>query len=509
MKTTIIIVMTFLCASIRAQISEGGMPYSFSMTQLKSQKSLPEKKLARFDEEKLKEEDARNPTPIRYSIFEEVNVDLKSGTSSPVNEPQGTIWRYVFSSERGYSVQIIFKIFKIPPGAKLFLYNDDYSVIFGAFTSENGETDNSFTVADFPDKKVIVEYFEPIDAQFSGELVVGSVGQSYRNIEEKKAEENSYIDINCEEGKNWQNEKHAVCKITFKVGNSGYLCSGALINNTENDGTPYFLTANHCISDTSAAKTLVAYFNYEKKSCSGVLDNGKTLTGSRLLSTGTKSDYTLLKLNSTPPPSYMPFYAGWDISNYSEALNTSIHHPGGIEKKISVDYDKISTYDNTISWDEGQTTPPSSHWLIIFDKGTTSQGSSGGPLFSKQKRIIGQLHGGDNDQEFYGKLSYSWNNASPGYSPLRTFLDPKNTGTKILNGFYPFTNLPDAFFITSFSKVCINTPITLNDYSAFTPTSYIWTISPSSFSFVNGTNQNSVSPQVRFNSAGSYSVKLK
>ena len=31
-------------------------------------------------------------------------------------------------------------------------------------------------------------------------------------------------------------------------GGSGF-CSGALINNTANDGTPYFLTADHCYSN--------------------------------------------------------------------------------------------------------------------------------------------------------------------------------------------------------------------------------------------------------------------
>ena len=30
------------------------------------------------------------------------------------------------------------------------------------------------------------------------------------------------------------------------TGGSGF-CSGALVNNTSNDGTPYFLTANHCV----------------------------------------------------------------------------------------------------------------------------------------------------------------------------------------------------------------------------------------------------------------------
>jgi PKD repeat protein len=205
----------------------------------------------------------------------------------------------------------------------------------------------------------------------------------------------------------------------------------------------------------------------------------------------------------------MPFYAGWDIGNYQDNYNASIHHPDGFEKKISIDYDKIVTYDFTISWDEGETTPPSSHWMVSFDAGITSEGSSGGPLFSKQKRIIGQLHGGSENEEFYGKLNYSWNNNNSGFPTLKTFLDPQNTGATFVNGYYPAANPPDAFFTSSYNNVCLSYPVTFFDHSAFSPSSYVWTISPSGFRYINNTNRNSANPQVEFTTAGTYTVKLR
>ncbi len=511
MKNIILVLSLFLCSEALAQLSEGGMPYSFSQTRLKTQVKLPEYHLKKLNADNLKQEDIENPSPFRYSIFEEVYIDIKSGVSTEINEPKGTIWRQVISSENAFSIQISFKTFNIPTGAKLFIYNNDYSVVYGAFTKQNAENDQTFIVADFPGKELIIEYFEPYEAEFNGIVKIGYIGQAYKNIlqfEEENAEQRSFIDVNCYEGKNWQNEKHAVCKISFRVGRSGYLCSGALINNTSNDGTPYFLTANHCIDDTTVAKTLVAFFNYEKKSCNGALNDSKTLSGSRLMTTGIKSDHTLLLLNSKPPVDFMPFYAGWDIGNYQDNENVSIHHPEGIEKKISIDNDKIATYEYSLSWNEGVSSPPLSHWLVSFDMGKTSEGSSGGPLFSKQKRIIGQLHGGSDDEEFYGKLNYSWTNNNSGFNQLKKYLDPTNTGKTVLDGYFSATNLPDAYFTSALSKVCLNSSVTIFENSAFNPTSREWTIAPSSFRYVNGTDKNSISPQVEFTSAGNYSILL-
>ena len=70
-------------------------------------------------------------------------------------------------------------------------------------------------------------------------------------------------------GDDWQDEKKSACRISIKAGNSYGWCSGALINNTANDCTPYVLTADHCAygqnSYASAAdhNQWVFYFNFE------------------------------------------------------------------------------------------------------------------------------------------------------------------------------------------------------------------------------------------------------
>ena len=87
-----------------------------------------------------------------------------------------------------------------------------------------------------------------------------------------------------------------------------YSCTGSLVNNVRQDETPYFLTANHCISTDDLAKTLVTYFNYENTECGGddaTMD--QSLSGAELVANNDDSDFSLLKLTEYPPNEYEPY----------------------------------------------------------------------------------------------------------------------------------------------------------------------------------------------------------
>ena len=205
------------------------------------------------------------PTPFRYAVFEDVNIDLKlEGRKDILPDTSGTIWRLKIESDSAYSIQLILSKFFIPIGAKLFVYNENLSQIAGAFTCNNMQRDSTFVIADIIGNKAVIEYFEPAGADFAGEVVIGSVGKAYKNIFGLTSE-SDYIGMNCPEGKDLQDVKHSVCKITFRSDSGSYLCTGALLNNARYDEIPYFLTASHCISTSAEASTIVAYFNYERR----------------------------------------------------------------------------------------------------------------------------------------------------------------------------------------------------------------------------------------------------
>jgi len=510
----IFLLLVFLLPSVGlySQISKGGVPPSHVQRSLRSQAIIPTLELQSMNVDKLLMEDKANEIPFRYGVVEDVQLDIKSGLQTPLDS--GCIWRYEIVSDNAKSIKLIFNQFIIPAGAELFVYNSDYSLIYGAFTFANMNADSSFAIVDFPGKKVIIEYYEPSDAEFNGKLIIDQISKAYRDLDYLMStqEDSAYVDVNCATGIEWQLEKHAVCKYTFVEGVYSYICSGALINNVNNDGTPYFLTANHCVSSSTVATTVTAYFNYETKGCGMEQKSYKTLSGVNLITTGENSDFTLLRFTSTPPATYQPYYAGWDLTNTASST-VGIHHPLGLVKKISIDKDPSITYNGLIKWDNGSLSPSNTHWVVYFDEGKTAGGSSGSPLFNQNKRIIGQLHGGGDNDSYYGKLNYSWVNsdsagsARTGYYELKNYLAEDST-INYLNGYTPSTNMPEAIFTTEFEYACVGIPLQMIDYSCFDVSSWKWQFTPSTVTYINGTTPTSQNPLVSFDEAGTYDIKL-
>jgi V8-like Glu-specific endopeptidase len=493
---------------VEAQMSEGGLPPSFQFRHLKGSAEIPAYHLRTLSRNTLLQEDVAHPVPFRYAVFEDVSINLRDqGVAASIADPEETTYRVRIVADSALSLQLLFSSFNLPPGARLYIYDPSYRQILGAFTRSNADADNRFVVSDLQGNEALVEYVEPAGAAFPGSVIISAIGKAYRDIFSLESG-TSYININCTEGRESQTDKHAVCKMTFKSGSYSYLCSGSLINNVRNNGTPYFLTASHCINDTAEAKTLVAYFNYENEGCSGTAYTPKTLSGASLVTTGASSDYTLLRLNTTPPSSYQPYYAGWDAENTVTGGVKGIHHPEGLTKKISIDYDSVESNAYPIPWEGSPESPVGSHWQVNYDLGITAGGSSGSPLFNSDHQVIGQLHGGDDIIDLYGKFSYSFTHPSGKYATLKSILDPDNSGTKTLSGYAPAGNAPDAFLGLSFPKVCLEAPVTLTDYSAFPPYNRTWRIYPSTYRFAEGFDATSANPVVEFLSAGVYSVSL-
>ena len=67
---------------------------------------------------------------------------------------------------------------------------------------------------------------------------------------------------------------------------------------------------------------------------------------------------------------------------------------------------------------------------------------------------------------------------------------------------------PVAAFTGSPLSTCPGNVVTFTDQTSNNPTSWAWTITPSTFSYVNGTSASSQNPEVTFSAAGNYSVTL-
>ncbi|MFH2096593.1 MAG: trypsin-like peptidase domain-containing protein, partial [Bacteroidota bacterium] len=381
--------------------------------------------------------------PYRFAKSFDISLDA-SNSGTWENLPNGDrLWRLKLSSPGAYSLNVIFNDYNLPEGAAMYIYNDDRSFILGALTSINNKPDGVLATSLVPGDRITIEYYEPSNAGFQGTFRIGRLSHDYRGVLDKDGSfgqsGSCNVDINCPEGSAWQSEKRAVCRILM---NGASLCSGALLNNTSGNGTPYFLTANHCTGEPY--NTWVFYFNYESPSCGGPDGStSQTISGSTLRATTSSSDpqnldFCLVEMSSNPPANYSAYFAGWNRGSSAASNATGIHHPSGDVKKISKDYDSPVTGN----YNSG-TFGDNAHWQILeWDLGTTEGGSSGSPLFDQDHRVIGDLTGGqaacgNSVNDYYAKLSLSWDYYSTSSKQLKYWLDPASSGVTTLNGYDP------------------------------------------------------------------------
>lgn len=493
---------------VNAQISQKGLPESFQID-LKDAAILPALQLDSVHVDKMLAMDKEFHIDNRYGVVQSCEVNLREKGHLTVIPGKGTIWRYRIASEEAYSLGLYFTNYHLPPKAKIFIYDPSHLHLRGAFTNFNNNERGQLPVADFPGKELIVEYFEPFDSEFDGEIIIGAVSQAYAPLKIAKTDR---IGINCPQGDMWQEQKHSVCLMTFHDWSFSYFCTGALINNIRQDQTPFFLTANHCIRIEYVANTVITYFNYENSACNNYdAPDDQTVAGATLKATSSYTDFSLLLLTENPPDEYNPYFSGWDITGNDPQWGVTIHHPNGLPKCIAIDSLPIKSYNEKVEWiTDGlrifSTTLPNTHWGIEFNQGNPESGSSGAPLFDQNKRIVGQLHGGDYFALLFGKLNLSWNYFPSPDKQLAYWLDPENT-TQILNGIWKIP--PKANFRAQLQQVCPNTPVLFFDESTQNPIGWNWKVKPSTYTFANGTDSTSQNPQIVFLEEGSYSVSLQ
>ncbi|MBW2258415.1 MAG: trypsin-like peptidase domain-containing protein, partial [Deltaproteobacteria bacterium] len=377
----------------------------------------------------------RKDVPWRFGALVEVDLGLDDAGEWEQLVDGSWLWRLAVESTGALTLNLIFSEYQLPPGARLFLYTPDREHVLGAFTEANNQPAGVFATTLIDSDNVVLEYHEPANVPFPGLLRLGSVTHGYRGMKaygEKNLGDSGSCNnnVHCPESAGWEEPIRSVV-LLLEGGDS--FCSGALVNNTASDGTPYVLTANHCYSNPA---TWVFWFNWESPTCNDPNSSPPhdALSGAVLRARRSNSDFCLVELNDAIPSDFEAFFAGFDASGATPSSTVGIHHPSGDIKKIS--------YDDDAPGISGFFGGGTDHWEVYdWDDGTTEGGSSGSPLFDQDQRIIGQLHGGSascwNDlEDYYGRLSVSWDGASAS-SRLRDWLDPTGSGGTAVDGYDP------------------------------------------------------------------------
>ncbi len=324
----------------------------------------------------------------------------------------------------------------MPPGATLFVYNIDKTHVIGAFSDFNNREDSVFATTLVVGEEIVIEYYEPSKPAFPGKLHLNRVTHGYRDalgyVKSFGQSGSCNNNVHCPEAAEWQNQVRSACMLVS--GGNGF-CSGALVNNTSQDGIPYILTANHCYSNPA---TWVFWFNWESPTCPNPPSSPpyNSISGATLKARYSASDFCLVQMSSIPPASYTVYYAGWNKKDTAASSGACIHHPSGDIKKIS--YSNTPFISSTWSG-----TPPDSHWRVNWSDGVTEPGSSGSPIMDQYHHVVGQLHGGPSAcgasqlWDFYGKFSMSWDRGTTPATRLKDWLDPTNIAEDTLPGFDP------------------------------------------------------------------------
>lgn len=356
-------------------------------------------------------------------------------------------WQLELVSPAAKSIDLHFSTLRLPAGATLLLRGEgegnqrtiDASMLGG----------DAFWSPYVAGERVTLELTVPKSQRRAVALELGSVTHGYRGLfDSANAGEKSgscNVDAACSAGNTWQDQMSSVGQYTFSKSGSSYVCTGTLLANTSSSRTPYFLTANHCVSTQTVASSVVVYWNYQSTTCRapGSSASGTALaksiashsqSGSTLRATHAASDFALLQLSSSAPTAASPFYSGWSRSTTAPSSARGIHHPAGHEKRFSSDNNAL-----TVSGYGGGS--GSTHWRVgAWESGTTEGGSSGSGLWDQNKRLVGQLHGGsaacgNTLSDYYGRLSASWTGGGTSATRLSNWLDPGNTGATAINGY--------------------------------------------------------------------------
>lgn len=393
----------------------------------------------------------RREPGIAPRFAENIEVEISPATHGTweVLDNGNSLWRLQIISHDAKSLNLGFIKFFMPDGGTLILYSPDYQRVMGPFTPSDNEEHEELWTPVLDGDRLVIEVQIPSHYQAFLELELKSVNHDFLGFN-SVVSGSCNLDVICGEADGWgivDGYRDIIQSVAVISTGGGTFCTGFLVNNANNDCTPFFMTANHCGINAGSAPSLVTFWNYQNSTCrepgspaSGANGDGNLSdfnTGSIFRAGYGPSDMTLVELDDPVSETANAFFAGWNAQDFSTTDTTiGVHHPSTDEKRISFEFDDTHVGD----WPGAGMNANGDHIIVPdWDIGTTEGGSSGSPLFDNDKRVVGQLHGGgaacgNDDYDSYGWFHTSWEGGGSPSTRLKDWLDPDDTGILTLNG---------------------------------------------------------------------------
>ena len=353
---------------------------------------------------------SEEPQALRVGVTRQVHAELALDSvrwgAIKRSHDGGRVWSAAVKSAGAFGLRLHFDDFQLPVGSELYLFNEAGEVV-GPYTAAGPLGTGEFwshmvrgDVVFLQLRQYGLDRLEKARGKAFNLVDVGHVATGFGS-RLAGATEKSFCGFNADCVENAEcgsdsavaEAKYAVAHMMYVKRPYLYICSGGLLNNTSGDGTPYFLTANHCISRDREAGTLEAYFQWWI-ACNGNCPEQwadpvgvpRTL-GSSVVATNRTGDYTLLLLDEPAPGGAV--FLGWTsaaVAFTDEAMLYRISHPAGAPQAYS-EHEVDTDAGTCTSWPRGS-------WIYSRDTyGATEGGSSGSPVVNGGGQVVGQLSG--------------------------------------------------------------------------------------------------------------------
>jgi lysyl endopeptidase len=353
--------------------------------------------LPAIDEQTYREADQRDAVSglkkVRAGIVRPVA--LGSGDGEWTAVAAGWVWRLEIRSLGAKAMRAHFRELNLPSGGELFAYNPEdsaepYHFLFGS-SAEPREWWTELSTGETLRLEILI----PSEGRSKTSFNVGEIAHLYRAVEGGSFAAAGSCNLDAKCYPEWIQAGDAVVQLRWSDSQFFYLCSGVLVNNAANDFSPLVLTANHCISNESAADGLQFSWRFRSTSCGANSTVSNSSLRGNLEAAAPGDDMTLLSVSGSLPTGLT--FAGWNVQPVTQGADiTGIHHPEGSYQRISF----------------GKTTNGVAGAINVqWNQGITEPGSSGSPLFNSSREVLGTLTGGTSScsnpagGDYYGSLA--------------------------------------------------------------------------------------------------------
>jgi subtilisin-like proprotein convertase family protein len=349
---------------------------------------VPAVVLGPLNEQQLIHEDAdaaaAGDKRLRYGVGRDVALGMMNGRWDDC--AGGRLWSGDIIATGAVGIRVHLVNLALPVKSQVVVYSvTDPGPIAGPYEGSGPFVDGQVWTPTRAGERIRIECFvaalPPGQVPGADLFRVDRIQHIYRDPTTTPVRDNCHNDVTC--FSNWANTAKA-CAGIGTISQNSLFCSGQLLNTVTGDQTPYYLTANHCVPDSTTAQTAEVYFNFRTPVCNGVPPVLTTLPQAAvctLLSDNWSCDSSLLMIQGALPSGLA--WAGWTAAVPADGTAAAcIHFPQGTYERISFGNKASNTTCSTVN-----------HIRMNWTSGPTEPGSSGGGVFTDDanQQLFGQL----------------------------------------------------------------------------------------------------------------------